>query len=196
MRVCLGGTFDILHIGHEALLAKAFALGDEEVIIGITSDRMARRTRKVVSSLAVRRRNLEAYLRNKRWLRRARIAVLEDIAGPAALEGDIDPTAHAIDRLVVRKPRGRQVRLGHRQVVMQFRAPPDEPFGVGHPRLHAERAVVGFDPLARVRAAVTLGAQGVEAGDLQVGDVGDVNEDVVGEPAVGAKDAGARRGFL
>ena len=51
MRVCLGGTFDLLHAGHEALLAKAFAIGDKEVIIGITSDAMAKRTRGTVNPL-------------------------------------------------------------------------------------------------------------------------------------------------
>ena len=106
MKVCLGGTFDILHAGHEALLARAFGLGDEEVIIGITSDRMARRTRKRVNPLAVRRRNLRALLRRRRW-RRARLSVLDEVAGPAAYEEDLDAivvsaerveAAHAINR--------------------------------------------------------------------------------------------------
>ena len=99
MRVCLGGTFDLLHVGHEALLAKAFALGDEEVIIGITSQRMARRSRKAVHPLATRRRDLESYLRRKRWLGRARIAVLEDVAGPAALEEVIDAIVVSAERV-------------------------------------------------------------------------------------------------
>jgi inosine/xanthosine triphosphatase len=98
MRVCLGGTFDLLHAGHEALLTKAFGLGDEEVIIGITSDRMAKRTRKKVNGLALRKRNLEAYLRRKKWFRRARIAVLEDVAGPAALEEDLDAIVVSAER--------------------------------------------------------------------------------------------------
>jgi inosine/xanthosine triphosphatase len=107
VKVCLGGTFDLLHVGHEALLARAFELGDEGVVIGITSDKMAKRTRKAVNALATRRRNLEAYLRKKKWFRRARISVLQDVAGPAALEGDLDaivvseervPAAHEINR--------------------------------------------------------------------------------------------------
>jgi len=98
MKVCLGGTFDILHAGHEALLAKAFALGDEEVIIGITSDRMARRTRKAVNPLAVRRRNLTALLRRRGW-RRSRLSVLEDIAGPAAYEADLDAIIVSAERV-------------------------------------------------------------------------------------------------
>jgi len=115
MRVCLGGTFDLLHVGHEALLARAFALGDEEVIIGITSQRMAKRTRKAVNALATRRRNLEAYLKRKRWLGRARIAVLEDLAGPAALEGDIDAIVVSAERADAAHEINRErERRGHR----------------------------------------------------------------------------------
>jgi inosine/xanthosine triphosphatase len=111
----LGGTFDLLHLGHEALLAKAFALGDEEVIIGVTSQRMAKRTRKAVNSLTVRRRNLETFLRSKRWFRRARIAVLEDIAGPAALEEDIDAIVVSAERAEAAHEINRQrERRGHR----------------------------------------------------------------------------------
>ena len=113
MRVCTGGTFDILHAGHEALLAKAFVLGDEEVLIGITSDRMARKTRKRVNPLAVRRRNLRALLR-RRGLRRARLSVLEDIAGPAAYEEDLDAIVVSADRIAAAHEINRErVRRGH-----------------------------------------------------------------------------------
>jgi len=98
MRVCTGGTFDILHAGHEALLAKAFELGDTEVLIGITSDRMARKTRRRVNPLAVRRRNLLAFLRRRKW-RRYRLSVLEDVAGPAAYEEDIGAIVVSAERL-------------------------------------------------------------------------------------------------
>ena len=36
-KVCLGGTFDKMHLGHESLLRTAFSLSDE-IIIGLTSD--------------------------------------------------------------------------------------------------------------------------------------------------------------
>ena len=38
--VALGGTFDIIHIGHIALLEKGFSIS-KKVIIGLTSDDFA-----------------------------------------------------------------------------------------------------------------------------------------------------------
>lgn len=43
---CLGGTFDRLHGGHKLLLEIAFKLS-EKVLIGITSDKLARRGKKI-----------------------------------------------------------------------------------------------------------------------------------------------------
>ena len=45
-RVCHGGTFNIIHDGHLALLRKAFEEGDE-IYIGLTTDEMASRSRDV-----------------------------------------------------------------------------------------------------------------------------------------------------
>ena len=42
--VAMGGTFDEIHAGHIVLLSKAFEEG-EKVVIGITSDRFADRTK-------------------------------------------------------------------------------------------------------------------------------------------------------
>jgi inosine/xanthosine triphosphatase len=68
MKVGLGGTFNVLHRGHRALLDRAFEIGDE-VLVGITSDAMAGRSREHARSLDERKRDLEAYLRTKggRW---------------------------------------------------------------------------------------------------------------------------------
>ena len=38
--VALGGTFDIIHVGHIALLEKGFSIS-KKVIIGLTSDEFA-----------------------------------------------------------------------------------------------------------------------------------------------------------
>ncbi|MEE9507402.1 MAG: inosine/xanthosine triphosphatase [Thermoplasmata archaeon] len=62
MKVCLGGTFDKIHKGHKALLAKAFEIGDE-IVIGLTSDEMARSEKSYsVSSYDARKAALSNYL--------------------------------------------------------------------------------------------------------------------------------------
>src|SRR5437899_12189705 len=85
--VAVGGTFDILHIGHEKLLAKAFELG-ELVFVGVTGDRLVSKLNKdhPVRTFAVRRRNLRQLLKAYGWLKRARITELKDSFG-CALRG-------------------------------------------------------------------------------------------------------------
>ena len=63
MKVCLGGTFSIIHEGHEALLKKAFECG--EVTIGMTSDRLAREMGKEVASYNKRKERLERFIAEK-----------------------------------------------------------------------------------------------------------------------------------
>ncbi len=87
MKVCMGGTFDLLHVGHEALLRAAFALGGP-VFIGLTSDRMAREGRARVNPYAVRKRNLDAWLRRHKY-RGYTIGPLDDPYGPS-VSGDFD----------------------------------------------------------------------------------------------------------
>lgn len=82
--VAVGGTFDILHIGHEKLLAKAFEIG-ELVFVGLTGDRLVSKLNKdhSVRTFTVRRRNLKQLLKARGWLNRARITELKDSFGPA-----------------------------------------------------------------------------------------------------------------
>jgi len=81
-RVCLGGTFEVLHRGHEALLGRAFEVGDH-VFIGITDGALARRGRKRVSAFASRKRRLQAFLKKQGWTSHT-LGRLTDEAGPAA----------------------------------------------------------------------------------------------------------------
>lgn len=64
MKAALGGTFNVLHRGHRALLDLAFEVGDE-VLVGITSDAMASRSKGHVRPLEERKADLERYLHTK-----------------------------------------------------------------------------------------------------------------------------------
>src|SRR5438445_11389694 len=89
--VAVGGTFDILHMGHERLLAKAFELG-ELVFVGVTGDRLVSSLKKdhPVRRFAARRRDLSRLLRARGWLKRARIIELKDAFGPATRRKRLD----------------------------------------------------------------------------------------------------------
>ena len=92
--VGVGGTFDILHRGHKALLRKALRTGDR-VIIGLASDRFVKQMKKrhEVHPLSVRAREIQRFLQHERALRRAEIVPIEDQYGPAATSPDIDALA-------------------------------------------------------------------------------------------------------
>ena len=106
MRVAMGGTFDILHPGHEALLDAAFVLGGD-VFIGLTTDAMALQGRPKVAPYKARKQRLEAWLR-KRGSTGWTIGPLEDPYGPAASEPFhvtvCGPTIAAIGIAASRRP--------------------------------------------------------------------------------------------
>lgn len=84
-RVVVGGTFDYLHDGHVAILAKAFELG-ERVVIGICSDEMEHLLLKDsagIQLLELRWKALDELLRSKGWIERAEIVEIYDPFGPA-----------------------------------------------------------------------------------------------------------------
>jgi inosine/xanthosine triphosphatase len=83
MKVCLGGTFNILHLGHEILFEKAFA-DDNFVNIGLTSDELVRGEKEVeVFEYQIRMDNLKTFLNSKGWEGRYSIVRLDDELGPA-----------------------------------------------------------------------------------------------------------------
>jgi pantetheine-phosphate adenylyltransferase len=95
--VAVGGTFDKLHKGHEALLSKAFEVG-EQVLIGLSSDDFVKTMRKPhpTAPYAQRAPELRAFLRKKHFLERSKIIPLKDVYGPAL-------TSDTLEALVVTK---------------------------------------------------------------------------------------------
>lgn len=77
--VVIGGTFDILHEGHKALLRKAFELG--EVAIGLTSNVMAKELKnREVQDFESRKKELEDFIK-KEFKVEPIIAQIEDKFG-------------------------------------------------------------------------------------------------------------------
>lgn len=91
MRVCLGGTFDPFHAGHEALLRTA-AQAATDLFVGVTEADLARRPDRPVAPFAQRAQRVEAFLRGAGYTGSLSIRPLLDGIGPA-VQGDYDAIA-------------------------------------------------------------------------------------------------------
>ena len=86
----LGGTFDIIHVGHLILLQKAISIS-EKIIIGLTSDSFIAKTdKKIINNFEQRSKNLVKIMHEKFPNCSFEIAKLDDDFGPAVIEGDVD----------------------------------------------------------------------------------------------------------
>ena len=89
MKVCFGGTFNIIHKGHELLFKKAFE-GDNQVFIGLCSDELIKGKKTVeIDDYEIRERSLISFLESKGWKARFTISKLVEELGPAT-SGDYD----------------------------------------------------------------------------------------------------------
>ena len=87
--VALGGTFDIIHAGHLALLDKGFSIS-KKVILGLTSDELAeKKGKKLLNNFQIRYSRLDSLLKEKFPNSLFEIAKLDNDFGPAAIEGDV-----------------------------------------------------------------------------------------------------------
>jgi len=103
--VIVGGTFDMLHGGHKALLRKAFKLGG--LTIGLTSNIMARKMKKrEVEDFKRRKKELKDFIAEE-FKVEPKIVKIEDKFGPT-LKEDFDyivvspatyPTARQINKV-------------------------------------------------------------------------------------------------
>ena len=97
-----GGTFDVLHVGHFALLTKAFEIADS-VIIGVTSDEFAGEVKgkaKIHHSYDVRTAALTKAIRNKFGDVNYSISKLHTTFGPAVLSGEVEVLVASSDTSV------------------------------------------------------------------------------------------------
>ena len=87
--VAMGGTFDVVHSGHMALLDKAFSISSK-VIIGLSSDQLAKKRRKNLTSDYPKRLSLLKSVIEKNFPNSSyEISKLEDDFGPAVIEGSV-----------------------------------------------------------------------------------------------------------
>ena len=87
--VAMGGTFDVVHSGHMALLDKAFSISSK-VIIGLSSDQLAKKMGKNLTSDYPKRLSLLKSVIEKNFPNSSyEISKLENDFGPAVIEGSV-----------------------------------------------------------------------------------------------------------
>jgi len=90
MRVCIGGTFNILHKGHKYLIDKAFETAGKtgSVFIGVTKGEISQKN-KNVKKHDERVNAIKKYLSEKRYDKQAVIRPIFDKYGPS-IDGKFD----------------------------------------------------------------------------------------------------------
>ncbi len=87
--VAMGGTFDIIHDGHMALLDKSFSISSK-VIIGLSSDQLAaKRGKNLINNYSKRLSSLNDVIERDFPNSSYKISELENDFGPAVIEGSV-----------------------------------------------------------------------------------------------------------
>ena len=90
MKVCIGGTFDILHKGHKILINRALEVAGKQghVFIGITSGEFFR-NKKNLKNFNERKKTVLDYISNKKTVNQVVIKPIKDKYGPS-IDGEFD----------------------------------------------------------------------------------------------------------
>ena len=90
MKVCIGGTFDIIHKGHELLINKAFEIAGENgtVFIGVTKDNLIK-NKKGARSFTYRKKSIKEFLEKKGLIANVIIKPIKDKFG-LTIDEDFD----------------------------------------------------------------------------------------------------------
>ena len=104
--VAVGGTFDVLHSGHQKLIKKAFEVGNL-VLIGLCSDAFLKKLRKPhgIAPYAQRLEELKKFLNQNGFLDRTEITPLDDAYGITLSDKWIDAIVVSVET----EPRARQI---------------------------------------------------------------------------------------
>ena len=87
--VAMGGTFDVIHSGHMALLGKSFSISSK-VIIGLSSDQLAtKKGKNLVNDYSKRLSLLKSVIEKNFPNISYEISKLENDFGPAVIEGSV-----------------------------------------------------------------------------------------------------------
>jgi pantetheine-phosphate adenylyltransferase len=84
MKVCIGGTFNKLHKGHEKLIDKAIKTAGKNgyLFIGITKGKINAK-KKFVKSYVERKKAIKRYIQKKKVIPEIKIKPIEDKFGPS-----------------------------------------------------------------------------------------------------------------
>lgn len=111
-KIIIGGSFDLLHIGHKRLIAKAFESGGL-VSIGITTDNFNKKRKKqTFEDQELRVKNLKGFLKKNGFIKRSEIILINDIFGTSLTNSKLEaivvsketiPNANLINAKRIRK---------------------------------------------------------------------------------------------
>ena len=87
MRICIGGTFNILHKGHKSLIKKAFEIAGKKgsVFIGVTSGEVIKR-KEDIKPFEIRKKAIEEFLSQEELTEDVTIEQIYDKCGPSVKE--------------------------------------------------------------------------------------------------------------